>query len=143
ARATMEKAGGEMGLAAGGKMKQKIYPDPHGIETWDQDNFGRTYVHIVNSLMFREITGQEPPATPVTAKTYSQHHLPWFDLYDEKMGDVNAPDALKNVKSVKEMDAEKGFKPQQDDSSVDVSDEEIIKYKMPPKDPNEVDDGDW
>jgi len=25
----------EMGLAAGGKIKQKIYPDPYGISTWD------------------------------------------------------------------------------------------------------------
>lgn len=30
---------GEMGIAAGGKMKQKIYADPHGIDTWDEDNY--------------------------------------------------------------------------------------------------------
>ncbi len=131
---------GEMGLAAGGKMQQKIYPDPHGMDTWDQDNYGRVYVHIVNSMMYREITGKEAPATPVTAKSYTEMGLPWFDLYDEQMGDVAAPDELKNVKSVKEMDQEKGFTPQQDDSSVDVS--KVIKYKMP-KDPNEVQDGDW
>src|SRR5664279_1990991 len=52
--------GEEMGLGAGGKMEQKIYPDPHGIDTWDQDNYGRAYVHIVNSMMFREITDKEP-----------------------------------------------------------------------------------
>src|SRR6185503_6508738 len=30
-------AGGaaEMGLAAGGRMRQQLYPDPHGIDTWD------------------------------------------------------------------------------------------------------------
>ena len=44
-------AGGaaEMGLAAGGRMRQQLYPDPHGIDTWDQDNYGRVFVHIVNS----------------------------------------------------------------------------------------------
>lgn len=135
-------AGAEMGLGAGGKMKQKIYPDPHGIDTWDQENTGRVYVHIVNSLMYREITGQEPPATPITTKTYQQYGLPWFDLYDDHLSDIQAPDALKNVKSIKEMDAEKGFKPQQDDASVDVPDEKIIKYKMP-KDKDDVRDGEW
>ncbi|MFN8372476.1 MAG: hypothetical protein U0694_06320 [Anaerolineae bacterium] len=29
----MAKGGVEMGLGAGGKMKQKIYPDPHGLDT--------------------------------------------------------------------------------------------------------------
>lgn len=133
-------AGAEMGLGAGGKMKQKIYPDPHGIDAWDQDNYGRVFVHIVNSMMYREITGKEAPATPITAKTYAQHNYPWFDLYDESMSDIQAPEAFKNVKSVKEMDAEKGFKPQQDDDSVDVPEENIIKYKL---NPDEVEDGDW
>lgn len=137
-----KSAGAEMGLGAGGKMKQKIYPDEHGIETWDAANHGRVYVHIVNSMMYREITGEEPPPTPVTAKTYAQHGYPWFDLYDEKKGDIAAPDNLKNVKSVKEMDTEKGFTPQQDDESVEVPEDKIIKYHMP-DDPDAVEDGDW
>lgn len=134
----MAKAGGEMGLGAGGKMKQKIYPDPHGIDTWDGENFGRVYVHIVNSMMYREITGQEPPPTPVTAHTYTQHGYPWFDLYDDHLGDIDAPDTLSGVKSVKEMDEQKGFEPQQDDSSVDVG--YVVKY---PVDKNQVEDGEW
>ena len=133
--------GTEMGLAAGGKMKQKIYPDPHGKDTWDENNFGRVYVHIVNSLMYREITGNEPPPTPVTAKTYSQYGLPWFDLYDDKMGDLSAPDELKKIKTVKEMDKEKGFTSQQDDTSIDVPDDKIIKYKLGSDE--EVTDGNW
>ncbi|MCS6911700.1 MAG: hypothetical protein NZ890_00490, partial [Myxococcota bacterium] len=45
--------GREMGLAAGGTMTQKIYPDPHGIDTWDESNYGRVFVHIVNSMMWQ------------------------------------------------------------------------------------------
>ena len=134
-------AGAEMGLAAGGKMKQKIYPDPHGIDTWDAENHGRIYVHIVNSMMYRELTGKEPPPTPVTAKTYAQYGLPWFDLYDDKLENISASDVLKNVKSVKEKDQEKGFTSQQDDETVDIPEDKVIKYKM---DPDEgVKDGDW
>jgi hypothetical protein len=135
-------AGAEMGLGAGGRMKQKIYPDEHGIDTWDAGNYGRAYVHIVNSMMYREITGQEPPPTPVTAKLYAERGYPWFDLYDESKADIDAPENLQNVKSIKEMDAGKGFTPQQDDDSVDVPDDKIIKYHMP-DDPDAVQDGDW
>ena len=90
-RATTKAGAGEMGMAAGGKMKQKIYADPHGIDTWDKDNYHRVYVHIVNSMMYREITGLEPPNTPVTAQTYAQHNLPWYDLYDENISDIAPP----------------------------------------------------
>jgi hypothetical protein len=134
--------GAEMGLGAGGKMRQKIYPDPHGIDTWDPDNFGRIYVHIVNSMMYREITGENPPPTPVTARTYAQHKLPWFDLYDESMDSIAAPEALQNVQSIKEKDAEHGFTPQQDDEPVDVPEDQIVKYEMP-DDPDAVQDGEW
>ncbi len=138
AAAPVRAMSAEMGLGAGGRMRQKIYPDPHGIDTWDADNFGRVYVHIVNSMAYREITGKEPPPTPVSASTYSQHGLPWFDLYDDHLGDIEAPDALKNVKSIKDMDADKGFAPQQDDSSVDVG--YVVKYKV---NPDQVEDGEW
>jgi len=135
-------AGGEMGLAAGGKMKQKIYPDKYGVGTWDENLFGRVYIHIVNSMMYREITGKEAPPTPVTAKTYTQHGFPWFDLYDEHKGDVEQSSILSQVKPIKEMDQEKGFMPQQDDSSVEVSEEHIKKLKLK-SEPNAVRDGDW
>ena len=131
----------ELGLAAGGKMRQKIYPDPHGIDTWDQENYGRVYVHIVNSMMYREITGKEPPPTPVTAQMYTDYGLPWFDLYDDKLGDISAPHALKKVKSVKEKDEEKGFKSQQDDEPVEIPEDKVIKYKVDSNE--EVKDGDW
>jgi hypothetical protein len=140
AAAAPPSPGAEMGLAAGGKMQQKIYPDPHGIDTWDQTNFGRVYIHIVNSMMYREITGKEPPATPVSAKTYTQYGFPWFALYDEGKGDLAAADALTKVKSIKEMDKEKGFAPQQDDSSVEIANQQVKKL---PVDTDQVRDGDW
>ncbi len=133
-------AGAEMGLGAGGKMKQSIYPDQYGVDTWDQDNFGRVYVHIVNSMAYREITGREPPPTPISAKMYTEHGFPWFDLYDEEKGDISASDTLKDVKSVKDMDEQKGFGTQQDDSSVDVPDQQVKELG---KDPSRVEDGKW
>ena len=137
--ASASSGGTEMGLAAGGRMRQKIYPDRHGIETWDERRFGRVYVHIVNSQMWREITGEPPPETPVSARSYAESGLPWFDLYDEQKGDIAASDRLATVKSVKELDADKGFARQQDDDPVKAN--PVITYGTPSKDA--VADGSW
>jgi hypothetical protein len=97
-----------MGLGAGGVMRQKIYPDPYGIDAWDQDNYGSVGVHIVNSLQFRELTGQEPPPTPIDAKLYTEHGLPWFELYDETQGDLAPSGRLSTAKTISARDQERG-----------------------------------
>ena len=54
---------------------------------------------------------------------------PWFDLYDEQLGDLAGSEILKGVKSVKEMDRDKGFDSQQDDEPVDM--EHVMTYDVP------------
>ena len=137
--------GAEMGLGAGGRMQQSIYPDPYGADTWDDTRTGRVYVHIVNSMLYEEITGQKPPATPVTARTYADHGYPWFDLYDEHLGDLDPSETFGGVKSIKEFDEEQGFGPQQDDDPVGIP-KHLVKKLHPVKPPKERDvvrDGDW
>lgn len=57
----------EMGLGVGGRMQQRIHPDPHGV-----------------------------------VQTYTEWGLPWFELYDEHLGDIPAAQQLERVKSVGE-----------------------------------------
>jgi hypothetical protein len=104
-RAAPPRAAGEMGLGAGGRMKQKIYPDPLGVDAWDEGERGHLFVHMVNSEQYEELTGEAPPPTPIDARTYTEHGLPWFDLYDEAAADLPAPDSLAGVKSVGELEA--------------------------------------
>lgn len=111
-------AGAEMGLGQGGTMEQKIYPDPHGLDTWDMSAKGRLYVHIVNSQMYEEITGQKPPRSPITAQTYAAQGFPWFKLWDEEMGDVSPSKTLQGVQTIGQVDQKHGFSGQQDDSIV-------------------------
>jgi hypothetical protein len=116
-------AGAEMGLGAGGRMRQEIYPDRHGVHTWQSQAARTLHVHIANSMMWREITGEEPPPTPVTARTYTAHGLPWFDLYDDHLGDAQLDDVepsaeLAGVKSVKDMDQQTFGKGLQDDDTI-------------------------
>lgn len=89
-----------MGLAAGGSMKQKLYPDPHGRETWDLDRAERLFVHIVDSRTWTALTGEPMPVSPIHAKAYKKAGFPWFDLYDEHMSALDSTPKLKQVKSL-------------------------------------------
>ncbi len=138
-RAAPAGRAGAMGLAAGGRMKQKIYPDPHGIDTWDPDHSHRVFVHIVNSEMWREITGEEPPRTPVTAKEYARHGLPWFDLYDEEAAELSPTETLEKIASVAELDHDKSTVPLQDDDPVTPGPIQKLWLKAT----GQVRDGNW
>ena len=66
-------------------MEQEIYADRHGLNAWETSASSRCFVHIVNSLQYREITGQAPPSPPPTAQDYTRAGLPWFDYYDAEL----------------------------------------------------------
>jgi hypothetical protein len=118
-----------MGLGAGGSIKQKIYPDKYGIDTWDTENRGTVVIHIANSEQYSEITGSAPPASPVSARDYTESGLPWFDLYDEHKGDLGPSPELGKVKTVKQKDVEAGAPPGEDEISVDIAPEQVKKLK--------------
>jgi hypothetical protein len=127
----------EMGLAVGGRMKQKIYPDQYGLETWDEKNLSRAFVHIVNSEQYGAITGERTPPTAVSAQTYTQHGLPWFDLYDEEAGDLAAAERLRQVRSITESDVERGELPEEGRQLEGVPDSQIrkLRHGRPPGKP--------
>jgi hypothetical protein len=122
-------AKGGMGLGVGGKMRQMIYPDRYGLDSWDLENYGSVFVHIINSEQYREITGHAPPPTPVSAKIYTEHGFPWFDLYDERKGTVKASERLSKVKSVREKDAEKGIETKEESAKIKPG--QVEKIKLP------------
>ena len=49
------------------------------------------------------ITGEPLPATPVDVHSYIAAGLPWFDLYDDHLGDIEPSGALAKVTSVDEV----------------------------------------
>ncbi|MGH6879079.1 MAG: hypothetical protein ACREHV_17100, partial [Rhizomicrobium sp.] len=73
----------DMGLAAGGRMQQQVFKDPHGIECWDTKNKTRVYIHLANSIGWQHVTGSMPPHPPLSAADYTAHHYPWFAYYEE------------------------------------------------------------
>ncbi|OAL23721.1 hypothetical protein AYO20_10926 [Fonsecaea nubica] len=93
----------EMGLAAGGKIKQVIVYDDRPAEMWHKTATVAFNVQILNASAFESVTGLPPPETPITMETYAELGLPFFKLYEEDLGDVvHGP--LDNVKSIGEMD---------------------------------------
>jgi len=119
---------GEMGLGAGARIKQKIYPDPYGIDTWNQEEYGSAFIHIVNSRQYEQITGRMPPPPPISAQIYAEHGLPWFDLYDEDRADLAPAEELKRAKTISQLDAERGDG-SPDTSKILIKESEIKKLR--------------
>lgn len=117
----------DMGLSAGGRMRQQIYPDPFGIETWDLGNRGSLHVHIVNSEEYAAITGEMPPPTPASADIYTRYGLPWFDLYDQESGDIAPSPTLAKVKSIHQINLEKDIHDPAEPTSIAVPDAQVVK----------------
>ena len=110
----------DMGLAPGGKMIQDIYEDPYKYEDWDQSVSSRCFVHLANSLVWRSLTGKEPPTVPFTSKEYTRRVFPWFDYYNDKATSIDGSDKLKGTKSVAQIGKDKGDNPLPENESVDV-----------------------
>lgn len=117
----------DMGLAPGGQMKQDIFEDPYDFADWNHNNSHRCFVHLGNSLTWRELTGEEPPHTPFTSKEYSQANLPWFEYYDDTAIPLMGSAKLDSLKSIVEIGNEKGDNPLPENQSIIAS--EIIKLR--------------
>lgn len=117
----------DMGLAPGGRMRQEIYEDPYGIEDWDSEQTSRCFVHLANSLVWRAITGKNPPTVPPTSKEYTDAGLPWFDYYSDDSKPLKGSDKLAALKSISELGKEKGDAPLPENES--VSPENIVNLR--------------
>ena len=106
-----------MGLAPGGRMKQELCEDPFDFSDWDQENSSRCFVHLANSLVWGQITGQEAPDTPITPSAYIRAGLPWFDYYSESNA-LNGSKTLAKLKSAAELGAEIGENPLAENESI-------------------------
>jgi hypothetical protein len=109
----------DMGLAPGGRMRQEIFDDPHAFDVWDLETSARCFVHLANSLVWRHVTGHEPPTVPPTAKEYSKARLPWFEYYAEGAKAVDGSKVLEKLKSVVQMGKKKSDVPLPENEPVD------------------------
>jgi hypothetical protein len=98
-RMTLGKPMTEMGLGKGAMIDQKIYPDPYGLDVWQETPLATAALYIVSAQDFTDITGIAVPA-PTAAKDYLGKY---FGLADGHMADIKNPgkfDGLKTVTAV-------------------------------------------
>jgi hypothetical protein len=93
----------ELGVGAGGRIRQRVYPDPLGFETWESISKVVIHIHLIDAVQYAGITGETVPDSPVDAATYARFGLPWFDVYDAHRGDIPATSQLTHVRSVDEI----------------------------------------
>ena len=89
-----------LGLAAGGRMRQVIHPDPFKIEDWDIAAADRVFVTLLHAKDWKAITGEAALNEPPTAKAYSDAGLPWFEYYGKDQAALPGGAKLGGVKSV-------------------------------------------
>jgi hypothetical protein len=132
----------EMGLAPGGQMeqtvnrsgdspdigdtehasthtKQTVVPSEYPLDVWDTEHTSRCFVHIMNSEHWHAVTGSPPPQPPVSAKTYTDAGLPWFQLYDESQPSVAGSTRLGLLQSVAKVFHTKTGAPLPDNETVE------------------------
>lgn len=93
----------EMGLGAGGRMRQEVYVDDRRLRDYDPKRSWRVFVHLCSAAQWTAITGEVPPPTPVDREVYVRAGLPWFDYYDADARDLPAASVLSNVSNVNEV----------------------------------------
>lgn len=100
-----------MGIAAGGLINQCILPDTYSANIWERDNSIRFNVQVLNTVVFRNVTGMEAPETPISAATYAKEGKPFFKIYEEnstvKKGQF---DGLKSVAELSSLGNRAGAK---------------------------------
>lgn len=98
-----------MGIAAGGNIKQQIYKDKYGIESWNIATAKCIKLHLVNSLDYKSITGYEPPQSPVSSNDYQEAGIPWFSYYNEEIPSVKPASIFKRILGITQIDKKRGL----------------------------------
>jgi len=90
----------ELAVGAGGEIRQRIYPDPYGVETWATTPAAVVRVRLIDAAEYARVTGEPVPPSAIDADTYSRFGLPWFEVYDADRGDVAVPAKLTGLNPV-------------------------------------------
>jgi tetratricopeptide (TPR) repeat protein len=120
----------EMGIAAGGSIRQQIFEDQYGYQTWDEDSLVQLTIRIVDTVTFKRITGREAPATPVSAEHYTKAGLPWFH-YVEQVPALAPSGILARIRGVRQIDRLKGVKTAPACPAVPIKAEQIREIAVP------------
>ncbi len=120
-----------MAIAAGGSIKQEVFADTYGPETWDVNNSRLVTIHMVNSIAYESITGEPPPPSPISKEDYEYHGIPWYSNYSESSPKLKAASAFRRILGVSAIDKKRGLIGGSSDRPINISPEEIKRIRTP------------
>ncbi|HEV2045850.1 MAG TPA: tetratricopeptide repeat protein [Chthoniobacterales bacterium] len=123
----------EMGIAAGGSIRQQIFEDQYGYQTWDQETLVGLTIRIVDTATFKRITGRDAPPTPVSAEHYTKAGLPWFH-YVEHAPALAPSGILARIRGVRQIDRLKGANTTRSDAAIQIKAEQVREIAVPTRD---------
>lgn len=91
-----------LGMAPGGRIRQRIYRDPYGLATWSSRPNASVTIHLLDSRDYERVTGRPAPSAPIDERTYRERGLPWFELDDEALPAVPPAASLRNLTGLPE-----------------------------------------
>ncbi len=127
AKMSLMSEAADMGLAPGGRMRQEIYDDEHDFTDWDTRRRSRCFVHLANAMVWRSVTGENPPTVAPTSEEYTRAGLPWFDYYGGDRKALNGAEPFGGLKTVSQLGKEKGDVPLPENTS--VTPENVVKLR--------------
>lgn len=96
-----------MGLAPGGRMRQRIHEDPHDLRDWDVARTQRVFVTLVHAHDWKAVTGEAAPDHPPSAEDYARAGLPWFEHHGADRGTLAGSATLAGLDPVAKRHQEK------------------------------------
>ncbi len=121
----------EMGLAAGGSIRQQIFEDQYGYQTWDEQSLVRLTIRIVDTVTFKHITGRDAPPTPVSAEHYTKAGLPWLRYYVEHAPTVGPSGILARIRGIRQLDRIKGIQATTAEPAIQIKSEQLRQIEVP------------
>ncbi|KAF7554773.1 hypothetical protein G7Z17_g2655 [Cylindrodendrum hubeiense] len=94
-----------LGIGAGGTIIQHIERDTYDPAIWDVGNSKILNIQIIDSTTFRSVTGLDPPKSPISAKTYQEMGLPFFQLWRDEAKEDGVAGSWKSIKGVAEVES--------------------------------------
>lgn len=116
----------DMGFGAGGFMNQIIYADKYGIDKWDKEG-QRVFVHLLNSLEYKNVTGKNPPTKPLEPKDYQKYNYKWFDYYSDDKA-ISGSKELSKVNSIAQLEVINDESILKDNTSFNPKTKTVINY---------------
>jgi hypothetical protein len=93
---------GDLGLAPGGRMRQEIYEDERSLKHYNIKAAARCFVHLSNAENWQELTGEPAPETPISARSYMNAGLPWYE-YESAEKSLKGSKKLSKTHSIKDV----------------------------------------